>query len=223
MIDAAPAGGDFRMAPHRETGDVSPTSLADLIGQRAVVEQVRVALDAAHQDTRKFDHALLVGPPGCGKTQTAKVVAQEMAADFHEVLGQAIQTSADLNALLLEAKDRDVILVDEAHELDREYQTALYLAVDQRRVLLQTRGRTPQAIPLADFTLLLATTDEFRLLHPLRDRMRLHLRFGFYSPDELSELTRRRAAALGWGVGASVFPSIAARSRGTPRLALRLL
>jgi Holliday junction DNA helicase RuvB len=208
--------------PH-EIGDVAPTSLAHLIGQRAVVEQVRVALDAAHQDGKKFDHALLVGPPGCGKTQTAKVVAQEMAADFHEVLGQAIQAPADLNALLLGAKDRDVILVDEAHELDREFQTALYLAVDQRRVLLQARGRTPQSIPLADFTLLLATTDEFRLLQPLRDRMRLALRFGFYSPDELGELTRQRAAALGWGVDVNVYPPIAARSRGTPRLALRLL
>jgi len=211
------------MAQHREIGDVAPTSLAHLIGQRSVVEQVRVALDAAHQDAKTFDHALLVGPPGVGKTQTAKVVALEMAADFHEVLGQAVQSPADLNALLLGAKDRDVILVDEAHELDREFQTALYLAVDQRRVLLPSRGRTPQAIPLADFTLLLATTDEFRLLQPLRDRMRLSLRFGFYSSDELGELTRQRAAALGWDVDVNVFAPIAARSRGTPRLALRLL
>lgn len=211
------------MAQHHEIGDVAPTSLAHLIGQRSVVEQVRVALDAAHQDGKKFDHALLVGPAGCGKTQTAKVVAQEMAAEFQEVLGQALQSPADLNALLLGAKDRDVILIDEAHELDREFQTALYLAIDQRRVLLQGRGRTPQAIPLGDFTLLLATTDEFKLLQPLRDRMRLCLRFGFYSPDELADLIRQRAAALGWAVGVNVFAPVAERSRGTPRLALRLL
>ncbi|AWM39814.1 Holliday junction ATP-dependent DNA helicase RuvB [Gemmata obscuriglobus] len=211
------------MSQHHEIGDVAPTSLAHLIGQRSVVEQVRVALDAAHQDAKKFDHALLCGPPGCGKTQTAKVIAQEMAGEFQEVLGQAIQSPADLNALLLGAKDRDVILLDEAHELDREYQTALYLAIDQRRVLLQTKGRTPQAIPLADFTLLLATTDEFKLLQPLRDRMRLCLRFGFYSAEELAELIRQRAAALAWDVDVNVYRPIAARSRGTPRLALRLL
>lgn len=211
------------MTRPREIGDVAPTSLAHLTGQRAVVEQVRVALDAAHMDGRKFDHALLCGPPGCGKTQTAKVIAQEMAADFHEVLGQAVQSPADLNALLLSARDRDVILMDEAHELDREHQTALYLALDQRRLLLPVRGRTPQAVPLADFTLLLATTDEFRLLQPLRDRMRLALRFEFYSADELADLTRQRAAALGWAVDGSVYPAVATRSRGTPRLALRLL
>jgi Holliday junction DNA helicase RuvB len=208
--------------PH-EIGDVAPTSLAHLIGQRSVIEQVRVALDAAQMDGKKFDHALLVGPAGCGKTQTSKVIAAEMAADFQEVLGQSVQSSADLNALLLGTKDRDVVLIDEAHELDREFQTALYLALDQRRVFLPTNGQTPQSIPLADFTLLLATTDEFRLLQPLRDRMRLTLRFGFYSEEELAQLTRQRASALGWSVDPSVYQPIAARSRGTPRLALRLL
>ena len=130
------------MAQHHEIGDVAPTSFAHLIGQRSVIEQVRVALDAAHQDAKKFDHALLVGPPGCGKTQTAKVIAQEMAAEFQEVLGQSVQNPADLNALLLGAKDRDIILIDEAHELDRGFQTALYLALDQRRVL-QRRAQRP--------------------------------------------------------------------------------
>src|SRR5262245_18124526 len=115
------------MTEYREINDVSPTSLAHLIGQRSVVEQVRVGLDAAHQDCKKFDHGLLVGPPGCGKTQTAKVIACEMATEYHEVLGQAIKGPADLNALLLVAKERDVVLIDEAHELPKEQQTALYL------------------------------------------------------------------------------------------------
>jgi Holliday junction DNA helicase RuvB len=213
------------MSEHLELNDVSPCSLAHLIGQRGVVEQVKVALDAAQQDGRKVDHALLVGPPGCGKTQCAKVIAAEMAAEYHEVLGQAIRGSADLNALLLVAKERDVVLVDEAHELPKEQQTALYLALDQRRVYLQgsRSERSPQSIPVADFTLLLATTDEYRLLQPLRDRMRLVLRFEFYSTDELMELLRQRVHALRWSVNDKVLPAIAVRSRGTPRLALRLL
>lgn len=188
------------------------------LGQRAVVEQVRVALDAAHMDGRKFDHALLCGPPGVRKTQTAKVVAQEMAADFHEVL-QAVQSPADLNALLLGARDRDVILVDEAHELDREYQTGAVPGLDQRRLLLPVKGRTLQAVLLADFTLLLATTDEFKLLQPLRDRMagpavRVLLAGRTGRPDP---------ARRGGGPRRNGRAAVAARSRGTPRLALRLL
>jgi holliday junction DNA helicase RuvB len=208
-----------------DINDVAPTSLSHLIGQRSVVEQVQVALDAAQMDGLPFPGSLLVGPAGVGKTQTAKVIAAEMAGDYHEVLGQAIRSPADLNALLLGAKERDVVLIDEAHEIAKPFQTALYLALDQRRVFLQgaRSGRTPQSIPLAGFTLLLATTDEFRLLQPLRDRMRLVLRFEFYSAGELWELLRQRTRALRWAVEDEVLAPIAARSRGTPRLALRLL
>ena len=120
-----------------EITDAAPTKLANLIGQQSVVDQVRVALDAAKEDEKKFDHALLCGPPGSGKTQTAKVIATEMASEFHEVLGQAITSPADLNAVLLAATDKAVIFIDEAHELDRGFQTALYLALDQRKVFLQ--------------------------------------------------------------------------------------
>lgn len=202
-----------------------PTSIRHIIGQQAVVEQVTVALDAAQQDGRKFDHSLLVGPPGAGKTALAQIIAQEMATDFIEVLGQSITSTADLNALLLQATDKAVVFVDEAHELPKSIQTALYLALDQRRVLLQgsRKGSTPVAIPLQDFTLLLASTDEYQLLQPLRDRMRLMLRFQFYEPGDLDRIARMRAAALGWEVEPEAFPQIAQRSRGTPRLALRLL
>jgi Holliday junction DNA helicase RuvB len=212
----------------RQAHDIAeaiPTSLAHLIGERSVVEQVRVALDAAQMDGLSFPGSLLVGPPGTGKSQTARIIAAEMAAGCHEVLGQAVQSPADLNALLLGAQARDVVLIDEAHELEKEYQTALYLACDQRRVFLQggKAGRTPQSIPLADFTLLLATTDEFKLLQPLRDRMKLTLRFEFYSAGELVELLKQRYKALRWSVDDKVLAPIARRSRGTPRLALRLL
>ena len=212
------------MTQSTEINDVSPSSLRHLIGQSSVIAQVAVALDAAQMDARKFDHALMVGPPGVGKTALAKVIACETANDLHEILGQSIRHPSDLNALLLEARDRDLIHIDEAHELPKPIQTALYLALDKRRLVLSTSAVLgPQSIPLADFTLLASTTDEFRLLQPLRDRMKLVLRFEFYSVDELTTVLTQRVRALAWSVDENVLPQIAHRSRGTPRLALRLL
>ena len=205
-----------------EINDVAPSSLSHLIGQRGVIDQVRVALDAAQMDNKKFDHALLVGPPGMGKSALAAVIAQEMATDFHEVLGQSIKNAADLNVLLLAAKDKDVVHIDECHELAKEYQTALYLAVDKRKLIIQG-GKTPMTLPLADFSLLLSTTDEYSLLQPCRDRMKLLLRFQFYEEADLIEVLRHRSKALRWIVDEVVFPEIAKRAKGTPRLALRLL
>jgi holliday junction DNA helicase RuvB len=212
-------------APGNEINDVAPSSLKHIIGQRSVIEQVSVALEAAFADHRKFDSALLVGPPGCGKTAVAHVIAEEMATDFAECLGQSISSLADLNGLLLAAKDKSVIHIDECHELDKSIQTALYLAIDRRKVILQggRTGNAPQNIPIADFTLLLSTTDKYCLLQPLRDRMKLVLRFEFYSEDDLTTLARQHAQALRWSVEEGVLLLIPARARGTPRLALRLL
>ncbi len=205
-----------------EINDVAPTSLSHIIGQKSVVDQVRVAIDAAFEDDRKLDSCLLVGPPGVGKSALARVIAAEMATDFHEVIGQSITCPADLNAFLLTAKEKAVCHIDECHELRKEFQTALYLAIDQRK-LFMGGGKSIQSLPIANFTLLLSSTDEFCLLQPLRDRMRLVLRFEFYSEDELTTVLRHRAKCLHWEIEESVLPLIAKRSRGTPRLALRLL
>lgn len=193
-----------------DISEAKPTSISHLIGQLDVVEQITVALDSAQQDNRKFDHALLVGPPGMGKTAASQIIAAEMATDFLEVLGQSMKSVGDLNALLLQATDRAVVFIDEAHELTKSLQTTLYLGLDQRRVLLNSgrRGSTPVAIAIADFTLLLATTDEFQLLEPLRDRMRLTLRFQFYRSEDLEQIVRHRTRALGWEVEDELFHSL---------------
>ena len=163
-----------------DVADVAPTSLRHMIGNEAVKAQVAVALESAFADNRRFDSSLLVGGPGLGKSAYAAVIASEMgmAEKFCEVLGQAITGIGDLNALLLAAEEKSIIHIDEAHELDKQLQTALYLALDKRCIFANTgKGGKPHPIPIADFTLLLSTTDEYCLLAPLRDRMKLILRF----------------------------------------------
>jgi Holliday junction DNA helicase RuvB len=208
-----------------DINDIQPTSISHLIGQEHVKQVVCVALDYAHQEGRKFDHALMVGPPGLGKTQTATLIGREMASPFTELLGQSFGSVSDLNAVLLSATERSIVFIDEVHEMSKSLQTTLYLALDQRRILIPggKNGSPPMSIPIQDFTLLLATTDEFQLLQPLRDRMKLTLRFDFYSVDELMQIVLQRSRGLGWNVDAEVFPAIATKGRGTPRLALRLL
>lgn len=201
---------------------VQPTSLSHLIGNKGVIEQVAVALDAAFQDDRPFDHSLLIGPPGMGKSSLASVISCEMAAPYLEVLGQNLRTAADLNNLLLQAEDKGIVHIDEIHEAPQAIQTALYMAMDKRLIMVRV-GSAITTLPLNDFTLLLSTTEEHDLLQPLRDRMRLTLRFDFLSEEELCRVVELRAKALGWDHDPSVVPLIAARGKGTPRLALRLL
>ena len=206
----------------KEINEFAPSSLSHIVGQTSVVQQVRVAIDAAFEDNRKMDSCLLVGPPGLGKSALAKTIAAELATDFYEVLGQSIASPSDLNAVLLQAKHNSVVHIDEGHLLKKEFQTALYLAIDQRKLIL-SGGKQIESLPIADFTLMLSTTDEYCLLQPLRDRMRLILRFEFYSEEELTTVLRHRAKCLRWDIHEEVPPLIARRGRGTPRIALRLL
>jgi Holliday junction resolvasome RuvABC ATP-dependent DNA helicase subunit len=132
--------------PH-DLNDAAPTSLSHIVGQQGVTSQLRVALDAAFEDHRRKDDCLLVGPPGLGKSQIASVLGHELAVKTHEALGQSIKSASDLNALLLGAKDKEVVFIDEVHELPKIFQTALYLALDKRQIVVRG-GKSFQSIPL---------------------------------------------------------------------------
>lgn len=204
-----------------------PSSLDSVVGQGQVVESVRVALAAARNDQDRFDHTLLVGPPGLGKTQISQLIGAEMNSGYREVLAQSLVSISDVNGLLLSSRDGGVILLDEIHEADPGLQTYLFQVIDTRKLTVQSgrkSGGPPLQIQCPDVTLLLATTDEYKVLAPLRQRCRLNLRFDFYSCEELAKICGQRAGSLGWIVESNeIFNDIARRSRGTPRLALRLL
>jgi holliday junction DNA helicase RuvB len=207
---------------NKEIDNSQPSSISHLIGNRGVTSQVKVALDASFEDNTRYPHSLMIGPPGLGKSTLASVIANEMAVPFHEVLGQNLRSPGDLNSLLLQADDKAIIHIDEIHEASTAIQTALYMALDKRQIMVRG-GSTITALPINDFTLLLSTTEEHDLLQPLRDRMRLSLRFDFYTELELCQVVATRAKGLGWDIDDVIPSMIASRGRGTPRIALKLL
>ena len=205
--------------------DYRPESITHFQGQAGVLDQVLVALDAAHQDGRSFDHAIMTGGPGLGKTEIARLISLEMGTDHFEFPAGSIKNVIDLNSILLAATDRAVITFDESHELPKSVQTALLIALDKQVVTLQgtRKGSVPVNVPISDFTLLLCTTEEYLVLQPLRDRMRLNLKFEPYPDDDIVQILLKRSLGLGWDVENTVLDKIARRSRGVPRLGLRLL
>lgn len=201
--------------------DVQPSSFSHVIGQRHVTAALKIAVDASFQEGKRLDEILLCGPPGLGKSALVSVLAQELAVPFTEILAQSLTNAAELNTVLLSAA-KGILFLDEIHLLNPVQQHALLQVLDKRRIFL-SGGKAVQSIPVADFTLIGATTDPDGLIGPLIDRFRMVLHLDYYSESELAEIARHRCRAMGWDFESELLSQIAMRAKGTPRLALRLL
>jgi holliday junction DNA helicase RuvB len=201
--------------------DVQPTSFSHVIGQRHVLEALRVAVEASFQEQKRLDEILLCGPPGLGKSALVAVLAQELAVPFTEVLAQSLTNAAELNGVLLSAAD-GILFLDEIHLLHPVQQHSLLRVLDKRRISI-SGGKTVQTIPVAPFTLVGATTDPDGLIGPLIDRFRMVLHLDYYSDDELADVVRQRCRAMAWKFDPDLPGQIARRARQTPRIALRIL
>lgn len=221
-LTAAEAEGDERAIE----AALRPRNLDEVVGQGRVRAQLGLVLEAAKQRGRAPDHVLLSGPPGLGKTTLAMIIAAEMSSPLRLTSGPAITHAGDLAAILSGLNEGDVLFVDEVHRMSRPAEEMLYLAMEDFRVdVVIGKGPGATAIPLElpPFTLVGATTRAGLLPGPLRDRFGFTGHLEFYEPHELDLIVRRSAGLLGVEVNAEGSAEIASRSRGTPRIANRLL
>ena len=203
-----------------------PRRLDDYLGQTRVKENLSVLIDAARARGESLDHLLLSGPPGLGKTTLAGVISCELGVQMKQTSGPAIERAGDLAAILTNLDERDVLFIDEIHRLNRTVEEVLYPAMEDFSIDIVI-GKGPAArslrLDLPRFTLIGATTRTGLLTGPLRDRFGMAFRLEYYTPDELAAIVRRSAGILGVPVTDDGANEIARRSRGTPRLANRLL
>jgi holliday junction DNA helicase RuvB len=228
-----PGPGDERIVSPLADGDeqtiesaLRPKRLDDFVGQARVREQLTLLLHSALRRGRPPDHVLLSGPPGLGKTTIAMIIAAELGAPLRITSGPAIERSGDLAAVLSTLAEGEVVFIDEIHRLARPAEEMLYLAMEDFRVdIVVGKGPGATAIPLdiAPFTLVGATTRAGLLPAPLRDRFGFTGHLDFYQPEELGVIVARSAGLLGVKIDDDAIEELALRSRGTPRIANRLL
>lgn len=203
-----------------------PKVLTDYIGQEKAKENLEIYIKAARERGESLDHVLLYGPPGLGKTTLAGIIANEMNVNFRVTSGPAIEKQGDLAALLTNLNEGDVLFIDEIHRLNRSVEEVLYPAMEDNALdIIIGKGPSARSIrlDLPKFTLVGATTRAGQLSAPLRDRFGVILRLEMYTPEELAQIVTRSAGILGIDIEKYGALEIASRSRGTPRIANRLL
>ena len=203
-----------------------PRSFSEYVGQKKILNQLEIAVQAARERGEAMDHLLTYGPPGLGKTTLAHVVAYELGVNIKTTAGPLIEKTGDLVALLTNLDDRDVLFIDEIHRLHPAIEEVLYPAMEDFKLDIII-GQGPSAksvkIPISNFTLIGATTRAGLLTSPLRSRFGIVHRLDFYTEDDLIKVLTRSSRILGVPIGDSASAAIAKRSRGTPRIANRLL
>ena len=203
-----------------------PTTLEEYVGQVKAKENLKVYIEAAKKRNDVLDHVLLYGPPGLGKTTLAAIIANEMGVNIRITSGPAIEKQGDLAALLTNLGENDILFIDEIHRLNRSVEEILYPALEDYALdIIIGKGPAARSIrlPLPKFTLIGATTRAGQLSTPLRDRFGVISKLEMYSPDELAQIVTRSAGLLGIDIDEDGAYEIASRSRGTPRIANRLL